>query len=69
MEIRTLQIDFDKGILEVNGELIKNKPIIVTLPGPDGWRLRKLYNPQLATGNPKECDIIDVTYTEAKNKL
>lgn len=36
MEIRSLEIDFDAGILKINGEKFTEKPIMVLFPGPDG---------------------------------
>lgn len=45
MEIRSIKIDFDKDILEVNGKKVE-KPVTVTLPGPDGWPIQKLFNPE-----------------------
>lgn len=44
-EIRSLEVDIDNGILKINGEEVKDA-IIVTLPGPDGWPLRRLFNPE-----------------------
>lgn len=46
MEIRSIKIDFDKDILEVNGKKVK-KSVIVTLPGPDGWPIQKMFNPEV----------------------
>lgn len=43
MTIRNLLIDFDKDILEINGQKVK-EPVEVELPGPGGWPLRKLFN-------------------------
>lgn len=45
MEIRSIRIDFDKDILEINGKKVE-KPVIATLPGPDGWPIQKLFNPE-----------------------
>lgn len=45
MEIRSIRIDFDKDILEINGKKVE-KPVIVTLPGPYGWPIQKLFNPE-----------------------
>lgn len=45
MEIRSIKIDFDKDILEVNGKKVE-KPVTVTLPGPYGWPIQKLFNPE-----------------------
>ena len=46
MEIRSIKIDFDKDILEVNGKKVE-KPVTVTLPGPDGWPIQKMFNPEV----------------------
>lgn len=67
MEIRSLEIDFKENILKVNNRPITDRPIIVDLPGPDGYELKMLCNPELATGNPGECDIIKVTYEKNTN--
>lgn len=64
MEIRTLEINFDRNVLKINGNLISDKAIIVTLPGPEGWKLSKLFNPELQTGAQEECDRLDVHYIQ-----
>lgn len=46
MEIRSIRIDFDKDTLEINGKEVE-KPIIVTLPGPDGWPIQRMFNPEV----------------------
>lgn len=46
MEIRSIKIDFDKDILKVNGKKVE-KSVIVTLPGPDGWPIQKMFNPEV----------------------
>lgn len=46
MEIRSIKIDFDKDILEINGKKAE-KPVIVTLPGLDGWPIQKMFNPEI----------------------
>lgn len=43
MEIKSIHIDFDNNILEINGEPYKKKTI-VSLPALDGWKFRKLFN-------------------------
>lgn len=68
MKIRSLEIDFDRDILKINGEPVTGKPVKVNLPGPFGWPFRKLFNAELATGNPEEYDVIDIDYRKAKNK-
>ena len=39
MEIRSLEVDIDKGILKINGQDV-DTPTIATLPGPEGGELR-----------------------------
>lgn len=68
MEIRKLEIDFDRDILKINGEPVTGKPVKVNLPGPFGWPFRKLFNAELATGNPEECDRLEVIYKKPSNK-
>ena len=34
--IRSLEIDFDKEILKINGQEVKERIVIVSLPGPEG---------------------------------
>ncbi|WP_270427576.1 hypothetical protein [Blautia massiliensis (ex Durand et al. 2017)] len=46
MEIRSIRIDFDKDILKINGKKVK-KSVIVTLPGPDGWPIQKMFNSEI----------------------
>ena len=41
-EIRSFEVDIDKGILKINGQDVET-PTIVTLPGPEGWPLQRLY--------------------------
>ena len=65
MEIRSLEVDFDRNILKINGESVIKRPVNVTLPGPEGWPLGKLFNAVLATGNPEECDKLKVAYERA----
>lgn len=67
IEIKKLEIDYDTGILKINGEEFKNKPIVVTLPGSEGWPLARLFNAELAT-IPGACAELLVTYTELNNK-
>lgn len=63
MEIRSLEIDFDRDILKINGKDIKSVAVIVTLPGAEEkFPVRKLFNPELATGNKEECDRLEVFY-------
>lgn len=46
MEIRSIKIDFDKDILEINGKKVE-KPVIVDLPGFDEWPIQKMFNPKI----------------------
>lgn len=46
MEIRSIKVDFDKDILEINGKKVE-KSVIVTLPGHDGWPIQKMFNPEV----------------------
>ena len=59
MEIRSL--DIDKGILKINGEEIKETPIIVYLPGHDGWSLQKVFN-RNEHFSKEEYDKLEITY-------
>ena len=58
MEIRSLYVDIDKGILEVNGREV-TEAVIVTLPGPDGWPLQRLFNQE--ENSPEGNKRINVT--------
>ena len=59
-EIRSLYIDFDNSILEINGKPYKKKTI-VNLPGPDSWEIRKLFNGDENNADEKN-DCLNVTY-------
>lgn len=61
-EIRSLKIDLDKDVLEINGKQIKDQSVIVVLPGPEGWPLSKLFNARSTVENLKEHDVLKVTY-------
>lgn len=45
MKIRSLEVDIDKGILKINGKNVED-PMMVTLPGPCEWPLKRLFNPE-----------------------
>jgi len=63
LEIRSLEVDFDKEILKLNGKELKGFPVIVTLPGPDeNFPYQKIFNSEFATGRKEECDRLMVTY-------
>lgn len=68
MAVRKLEIDIDKGILNINENDYTETPVMITLPGPDGWPLQKLYNHELASGKQEECDRLVVSYSKASNK-
>lgn len=63
-ELKSLEIDFEKGILKVNGVQVADRPVIVTLPGTDGWKRRKIFNKELSSGNKEECDLLEVECTK-----
>ncbi len=65
-EIQQLEIDYKKDILKINGEEIKNKRVLVSLPGPEGWERKKIFNHNLTTGNPGECEILEITFKKGK---
>lgn len=68
MEIRQLEIDLDKRILKINGKDFLEKPIVVSLPGPEGWPLSMLVNAEKATGNPKDYAELTVCIKVPNNK-
>ena len=60
MEIRSLHVDFDKDILEINGKPYE-RPTIVSLPHVGGWKRRKGFN-FAPTEMPKDYyDRLDVS--------
>ena len=61
MEIRSLEIDIDKNIFKINGKEIKETPIIASLPGPDGWALKKVFN-QDKHFSKEGCDKLEISY-------
>ena len=66
-EIRSLEVNFDRGTLRINRKELKEQPVIVALPGPeDGFPYRKLFNPELATGCKEECDRLTVMYSKGE---
>jgi hypothetical protein len=42
-EINKLEIDYEKGILKINGEEIK-EAIVVSLPVQNSWNKSKIFN-------------------------
>lgn len=64
MKIRSLHIDFDNDILEINGKRFE-KATIVDLPGENGWDIQKLFNTQKFKAR-EECDRLKVQFIPAK---
>ncbi len=60
-EIRSIHIDFDNNILEINGKPHKKKTI-VNLPASDGWKFRKLFNGDESNAEEKS-DCLNVEYS------
>lgn len=42
--IRSLEVDFDRGVLKINGDDVTEQTLVY-LPGPNGWELSRLFNP------------------------
>ncbi len=57
--IRSLIVDIDKGILNINGQDVK-EPVIVTLPGPDGWPIQKMFNPEIKPYEEYGCITVTI---------
>lgn len=62
LEIRALEIDFDRQVLKINGEPV-TKPVLVTLPGEEGWPLRLLFNHECQYVFKGKCDELEVIYS------
>lgn len=62
MEIHALEIDFDRRILKINGKPAL-KPVIVTLPGEEGWPLKMLFSCEGRRVPQEECDKLEVIYS------
>lgn len=41
--IRSLEVDFDRGVLKINGDDVTEQTLVY-LPGPNGWELSRLFN-------------------------
>lgn len=65
VEIKKLEIDFEADILKINGEDFREKSIIVTLPGSEGWAISKLFNADMFEGTPEE---LSVSYVKPNSK-
>lgn len=66
MEIRSIKIDFDNDILEINGKKY-NRPAIVTLPSDGGWNIHKMFTADNKAVPKEECDRIELTIVSAIN--
>lgn len=62
MEIRKLEIDFNKGILKINGKDYTDRKVVVSLPGESGWPLAILFNPGKPPYLRGEHDRLTVSY-------
>lgn len=68
MEIKKLEIDYDNRILKINGMEFKEIPIVITLPGPEGWPRSVLINPERASGSLKGCAELTVIFNGPNNR-
>lgn len=64
MEMRSINIDLDKEIIEINGKPFKEK-ISVYLPGPCGFPYGKLFNLN-ETNLHEHSDILEVKVYQKK---
>ena len=62
VEIRKLEIDFNKGILKINGKDYTDRKVVVSLPGEGGWPLAILFNPGKPPYLRGEHDRLTVDY-------
>lgn len=60
MEIRSLRIDFDNEVFEVNGKNY-DRPAIIKLPSEDGWKISKLFSTGKKAAPREECDVFDLS--------
>lgn len=56
--IRSLEIDFDRDVLKVNDKEVTEQTLVY-LPGPNGWELSRLFNPDPSVRGAKS--VIKVT--------
>lgn len=70
MEIRSIKIDFDNDILEINRKKCE-RPTIVALPSDRiGWDIYKMFTPDNIPVPREECDRLKLTLESAvSNKL
>ncbi|MBS5515498.1 MAG: hypothetical protein ACLRV6_07115 [Roseburia intestinalis] len=64
--IRSLEIDFDKEILKINGQEVKERIVIVSLPGPEGYKYKKAFNMNNERISGSR-EVIDVCYYRTAN--
>ena len=64
MEIRSIHIDLDNDVLEINGKPYKKKTI-VSLPASDGWKFRKVFNGNENNAEEKS-DCLIVSFMEGE---
>lgn len=67
VEIRKLEIDFNKGILKINGKDYTDRKVVVSLPGEDGWPLAILYQPGNLPYLRGEHDRLTVSYEHSNS--
>ena len=67
MEIRKLEIDFNKGILKINGKYYTDRIVVVSLPGEGGLHLEILFNPGKPTYIRGEHDRLTVSYEHSNS--
>lgn len=65
LDIHSIHIDFDKNVLEINGEPYKKETIVI-LPEKDGWTRKKLFFSDKPVSKEK-CDCLEVRYISAVN--
>lgn len=58
INIKSIHIDFEKNILEINGKPVTKKTVAY-LPTDDGWEISKLFNPDVLS---EKCDRIRVNF-------
>lgn len=66
IEIRSIEIDIDRNILKINGKDVE-QAVVVSLPGPGGWPVEKLFNPD--SWNPEERNKIEVQISSKLLKI
>ena len=64
--IRSLELDFDKEILKINGQEVKERIVIVSLPGPEGYKYKKAFNMNNERISGSR-EVIDVCYYRTAN--